>query len=58
MTDFSSISLFPATPQQVTESRKRTSVQWAKGLTLEQYLERDRVMDNHEHAADGKLITW
>ena len=52
------LSLFAATPEQVLESRKRTGVQWAVGQTLEEYLERDAIMDRHEHAADGKLITW
>lgn len=56
--DLSQLSLYPATTQQTWESRKRTAAQWAIGMTLEQYLERDRLMDNLEHANDGKFITW
>ncbi|KAH9942825.1 hypothetical protein B0H21DRAFT_749572 [Amylocystis lapponica] len=52
------LSLFPATPAQMLESRKRSAESWAKGLTLEQYVLRDAIMDQHEHAAGGKLTTW
>ncbi|OSD08107.1 hypothetical protein PYCCODRAFT_386283 [Trametes coccinea BRFM310] len=52
------LSLFAATPEQVLESRKRTAVQWAVGQSVEEYLERDAIMDRHEHAANGRLITW
>lgn len=55
---FADLSLFPATPEQVHESRTRTAVQWARGLSLEDYIQRDVIMDKYEHAADGKLITW
>ncbi|KAH9852548.1 hypothetical protein C2E23DRAFT_730888 [Lenzites betulinus] len=58
MTNFAKLSLFPATPEQVTESRKRTATQWAKGLSLEDYVQRDVIMDQYEHAAGGKLTTW
>ncbi|KAJ3558224.1 hypothetical protein NM688_g1052 [Phlebia brevispora] len=56
--DLSQLSLFPATTEQTLESRKRTAVEWAKGMSLEQYIERDRIMDDYEHARDGNLITW
>ncbi|KAI0360589.1 hypothetical protein OH77DRAFT_1445537 [Trametes cingulata] len=52
------LSLFPATPEQVRRSRERTAAEWAKGYTVEQYVQRDVIMDEHEHAAGGKLITW
>ncbi|KAI8986892.1 hypothetical protein BD414DRAFT_461370 [Trametes punicea] len=52
------LSLFPATPEQVLESRRRTAVQWAKGLSVEEYVRRDVIMDKHEHAVGGKLVTW
>ena len=55
---FADLSLFPATREQVVEARKRTSVQWAKGDSLEHYLQREVVLEKHEHAADGKHITW
>ncbi|KAG5654365.1 hypothetical protein H0H81_003823 [Sphagnurus paluster] len=54
----SSLSLFPATYEQVIESRRRTSVSWGKGMTIEEYLQRDAFTDRHENARDGKLITW
>ncbi|KAI6153290.1 hypothetical protein BKA82DRAFT_1002464 [Pisolithus tinctorius] len=56
--DLSSLSLFPATPEQVLISRRRTWPQWGGKLTEEQYLERDRQMDAMEHASHSKLITW
>ncbi|KAI0777765.1 hypothetical protein BD413DRAFT_640527 [Trametes elegans] len=55
---FADLSLFPATREQVVEARKRTSVQWAKGDSLEHYLQREVVLEKHGHAADGKHITW
>jgi len=58
MSDFASLSLFAATPDQVLASRKRTWVQWARGMTVEEYLYRDASMDVMDHAANGKLTTW
>ena len=58
MSQLAFLSIFPATPDQVIASRKRSSVQWAKGLTLEQYLHRDASLDVMTHAIDGKLTTW
>ncbi|KAI0746877.1 hypothetical protein C8Q80DRAFT_1321816 [Daedaleopsis nitida] len=52
------LTLFPATPEQTIESRKRTFVQWARGQSLEEYLHKDAIQENDEHAANGKLITW
>ena len=50
--------LKPASRAQEIESRKRTSVEWANGLTLEQYLQRDEKADLLDHAKGGKLVTW
>ncbi|KAF8159770.1 hypothetical protein B0H34DRAFT_417317 [Crassisporium funariophilum] len=58
MTAFSSLSLFPANLEQILESRKRTFQQWGKGVTFEEYMERDARTDMHEVAQDGRLITW
>ena len=58
MADLSQFSIYPATAEQIQESRMRTAVQWRRGLSMEQYLERDRIMDAYEQARDGKLITW
>lgn len=58
MTDFATLSLFVATPEQTQETRKRTHGSWSRGLSVEAYVKRDNVMDNDEHAADGKLVTW
>ena len=52
------LSLFPATAEQAVESRKRSAVEWGRGRSIDQYVERDRIMDEHEHAKDGKLTTW
>ncbi|KAF8074823.1 hypothetical protein FPV67DRAFT_1475081 [Lyophyllum atratum] len=54
----SSLSLFVATPEQVRESRRRTSSEWANGRSLEEYLLRDAYLEQQEHARNGRLITW
>lgn len=56
--DLSAFSLFPATPEQELEARKRVSQQWSGILTREQYVERDEVMDKMEHAVNARLMTW
>ncbi|EJD43714.1 hypothetical protein AURDEDRAFT_88553 [Auricularia subglabra TFB-10046 SS5] len=56
--DLSQYTLFPATPEQVRESRTRTHAQWGRGTRLEDYLERDARLDVFEHAANGRLTTW
>jgi hypothetical protein len=58
MATLSDLSLFQATPAQLLESRQRTHVQWAYGLSIEDYLRRDDLMDKMEHAKDGRLTTW
>ncbi|TCD68758.1 hypothetical protein EIP91_009904 [Steccherinum ochraceum] len=52
------LTIYPATPEQTLESRKRSAVEWSKGRSLEQYVERDRIMDDHPHASNGRLTTW
>lgn len=52
------LTLKPASKAQTIESRKRSSVEWAKWLTLEQYLRRDEEAEELDHAKDGKLTTW
>ncbi|KAG5643102.1 hypothetical protein DXG03_001566 [Asterophora parasitica] len=54
----SSLSLFVATSEQVAASRRRTYVNWGKGMTEEEYLARDAFTDKHENAQNGRLITW
>ncbi|GJJ11077.1 hypothetical protein Clacol_005308 [Clathrus columnatus] len=56
--DMSKVSLFEATSEQDEISRKRNYAEWAKGLDLEGYLRRDKIVDTHEHAVNGKLKTW
>ncbi|KAJ7924408.1 hypothetical protein B0H13DRAFT_1978306 [Mycena leptocephala] len=56
--DLSTLSVFPATPEQITESRRRTLSEWGKGLTLEEHLARDASQDQFDNARDGQLITW
>ncbi|KAG9124915.1 hypothetical protein FRC07_009747 [Ceratobasidium sp. 392] len=50
--------LRPASRAQEIESRKRSSVEWAHWLTLEEYLKRDEEAEILDHAKDGKLTTW
>ncbi|KAK7064792.1 hypothetical protein R3P38DRAFT_58207 [Favolaschia claudopus] len=56
--DLSALSLFPATPDQITEARRRTHLEWGKGLTLEEHLTRDANQDQFEGSLDGRLIIW
>lgn len=52
------LTLFKATQAQTLESRRRTFVQWNRGRTMAEYLERDRIMDYQEHSLSGKFTTW
>ena len=52
------LTLSKATPEQTLESRKRCYVEWHRGLSLDQHLQRDTILDDFEHAKDGKLVTW
>lgn len=54
----SEVSLYVATSEQAIASRKRTAAAWGRGLTLEEYLDRDLVGEGEEFGKDGKLITW
>ena len=52
------LSLFPATPEQVLQSRRYMGTLWGRGLTPEEFLLRDEIMDEEEHSANGRLIVW
>lgn len=52
------LTLSKATLEQTLESRRRSHVQWHRSLDVDQYLERDAILDDFEHAKDGKLATW
>ncbi|KAJ6498014.1 hypothetical protein C8R47DRAFT_1175681 [Mycena vitilis] len=56
--DISTLSLFPASPEQVTESRRRTLLEWGRGLTLEEHLAREADQDQFDCSRDGRFITW
>jgi hypothetical protein len=55
---FSSLTIVPATPEQAIVSRKRTYVEWGKGLTQDEYLERDAIGETMEFGKDDRLMTW
>ncbi|PCH44908.1 hypothetical protein WOLCODRAFT_139317 [Wolfiporia cocos MD-104 SS10] len=52
------LSLFPATPEQILEGRRRSAAEWGHGLTLEQYIRRGDILHQKEHAAGNRHITW
>jgi hypothetical protein len=52
------LTLKPASRAQEIEARKRSSVEWAKWLTLEEYLQRDEEAEVLDHAKDGRLVSW
>jgi hypothetical protein len=56
--DLASLSLFPATRAQTIESRERSHLEWARGLSMEDFLRRDEIMEGYEHAENGRLTTW
>jgi hypothetical protein len=55
---FSKVSLYAATAEQIIASRKRTFVEWGRGLTVDEYLDRDAVGEGEDFGRDGKLMTW
>ncbi|XP_006462097.1 hypothetical protein AGABI2DRAFT_206303 [Agaricus bisporus var. bisporus H97] len=42
----------------IIASRKRTFVEWGRGLTMDEYLDRDAVGEGEEFGRDEKLMTW
>lgn len=54
----SDLSLYVATREQTVASWKHTAAEWATGLTLEEYIHRERIGEKKEFARDGKLLTW
>ncbi|KZP26670.1 hypothetical protein FIBSPDRAFT_909188 [Athelia psychrophila] len=55
MLDLASLSLYPATPEQLIETHKRSFAEWARGLSFEQYLQRDAWMDRLVHAKNSNI---
>ena len=53
MAQFSELTLVRATPEQEVASCRRTFVHWARGMKLDEYLERDKIMAQQE-----KWTTW
>ncbi|KAJ7590695.1 hypothetical protein C8J56DRAFT_933618 [Mycena floridula] len=58
MISLASLSLYRASPDQVIESRRRTCVQWARGATVEEYLQLNQQIDEHQVSQNGNFITW
>ncbi|KAG8713287.1 hypothetical protein FRC11_012696 [Ceratobasidium sp. 423] len=52
------LELRQASRAQKIESRKLTSVQWAKWYDLEGYLGRLEYLESLDHASNGRSITW
>ncbi|EAU84600.2 hypothetical protein CC1G_00119 [Coprinopsis cinerea okayama7 len=57
-TDLSLYSLYLATPAQAEEARKRSFQEWGRGVTLEEYLERDARIERSTVGADGLFVAW
>lgn len=43
--DLSTLTLFPATPSQTTEARRRTLSEWGKGLAYSRAITRPRFLN-------------
>lgn len=56
--DLSSLSIFLATREQAIESRRRSHVEWARGLSMEDYLKRDEFLESTSCARNGAWVTW
>lgn len=56
--DLASLSIFVASAEQALESRLRSFEHFGKGMTLQEYLERDALTDQQENSRNGRLITW
>jgi hypothetical protein len=56
--ELSSLSLFPATPEQIVVARRRGFLEWGRGLTQEQYFQWDNILEVLQHASNGKMATW
>lgn len=56
--DWTSLTIFPATTEQILESRKRTLVEWGRGMTEEEYIKREEYLDTKPHATEGKMVIW
>ena len=52
------VGLFVATQEQVIECRSQAFHEWGRGLTLQQYLDREARLEKLEQAADHKLTAW
>lgn len=52
------LSIYAATKEQILESRRRTHVEWGRGLTLEEYVAREEMLDTKPHATEGKMTIW
>ncbi len=58
MDELASLTLFPATKEQLREARKRNFTRWGNGLHEHQYLAKESHLDMAQHAIDGKLGAW
>ncbi|EIW79939.1 hypothetical protein CONPUDRAFT_58204 [Coniophora puteana RWD-64-598 SS2] len=56
--DLASLSLYPATSEQVAESRRRQFVQWGQHLTEDQFNGLSDIYDAREQATGGKWTPW
>lgn len=53
-----SLTIRLATPNEAVETSRRSYAEWGRGMTLEEYLERDGIMGTLDFAAGGKLKIW
>ncbi|KAG8969109.1 hypothetical protein FRC03_004424 [Tulasnella sp. 419] len=53
-----SLTIKPANAKQTRISREATFNEWNRGLTLEQYINREVRLEQCDFAADGNLTTW
>ncbi|KAK0467249.1 uncharacterized protein EV420DRAFT_673883 [Desarmillaria tabescens] len=56
--NLSSLTIFPATPAQVLESRRRSFVHWGGPLTEEEFFRLATEVEQGESATNGKLTAW
>ncbi|KAG8759862.1 hypothetical protein FRC14_004823 [Serendipita sp. 396] len=57
-TDFSKLSLFIADNEQIGVHIQRAFEQWGRGLSLEEFVKKDKAFHGLQHATDGKHTVW
>jgi len=56
--DLVNLSIFPASASQARVHSERTWEEWGGGLSLEEYIKRDKALEDLPHAEGERWIIW